>query len=72
MKAIQKFGTIGVLYLLLTLLICQIPLGASAATESLDYSTMVSEEVVAEGAPISKTLVDYHRLFGFSSCRCAA
>lgn len=64
MKAIQKFGTIGVLYLLLTLLICQIPLGASAATESLDYSTMVSEEVVAGGAPISKTLVDYQFLFG--------
>lgn len=58
MKAIQKFGTIGILYLLLTLLICQIPLSASAATESLDYSTMVSEEVVAGGTPISKTLVD--------------
>ena len=58
MKAIQKFGTIGILYLLLTLLICQIPLSVSAAAEQLDYSTMVSEEVAAGGAPISKTLVD--------------
>ena len=64
MKSSQKCRGIAALFLLLTLLVGQIPLSVSAAAEQLDYSTMVSEEVAAGGAPISKTLVDYQFLFG--------
>ncbi len=64
MKFRQKLRGAGALFLLLSLLAGQMPMGVSAAAEVLDYSTMVSEEIAAEGQPVSKNLVDYQFLFG--------
>ena len=64
MKFRQKLRGAGALFLLLSLLAGQMPMGVSAAAEALDYSTMVSEEIAAEGQLVSKTLVDYQFLFG--------
>lgn len=64
MRFSQKFRGIAALFLTLALFVSQVPLSVSAAAESLNYSDMVSEEVTAQGAPISKGLADYQFLFG--------
>ena len=48
----------------LVLLTSQMGFTAFAAAESLDYSAMVTDQIVAKGKPVSKTLVDFQFLYG--------